>query len=72
MLVDGPLTLTDPASLGLHCNATFGSRPMQPSDERDSELTCVQLDQRMHGPEFGYLPAESYENVRVEPTVIYL
>ena len=39
-------------------------------DSEESELTCVQSDQRMHGQGFGYLLAQNRANVQGDPTLL--
>ena len=53
---DGPRS--DPESLDCTSTRPSGSGPMQKVGARDSELTCVQSDQRMHGPGIRTTAAE--------------
>ena len=53
---DGPRS--DPESLDCTSTRPSGSGPMQKFGARDSELTCVQSDQRMHGPGIRTTAAE--------------
>jgi hypothetical protein len=69
--------LLGPGAIPRHsdCTSTVSTRPagsprpMQQSDARDSELICVQSDQRMHWQGFEYLLAESYANPQCKPAV---